>query len=213
MLVATLICHSLAQGPGDITEESANVCGFSLKTNSGALERTDNYDIVPATKATIWPVSSFFITNSTVGHLYAAGNGDRCGFGPQLQCLNTSKTITGSKEPFTISNNGSLLYVGQAIFSICHSKSVANQSYQDTPFIFPYNVIPPTFTNCTTSNIMATACRNASEYTSHPTSAATQTQGYSQSTSTSTSDSERPQPAILAAVSILFLVGTLMACL
>lgn len=220
LAIAVLFVTS-AVAQSDISNETSKVCGFMLSTSTGYIQRTDDYDLVPETNSTLWPTAQLYITPKGVNRLYAAGNGDRCGFDTHFQCLNTSATIVSDKKGFYIGSNSSLFYADQSIFWLCANiDAKVNESGNAPPCIFPPvgTTSYTDYSNCTPTTLVASGCQQSAEYSSDPSAVASPAAGDTgTTTTTSTPKGEagktRTVSRALLAGSALILVGNIMACL
>lgn len=212
---ALLSFACIVHAQSDIINETATVCTFNLQTSTGLVQRTDNYDLVIQTNNTLWPTAKLYITPKGVNHMYGP-NGDRCGFDPWLQCLNTSATNFDKKYGFYIGQNSSLYYADQSVFWICDNTDPADAgSNNAAPLIYPPMGSGSTakYTGCKATNLTATSCEDASQYTTKPSAIASPSPTSDTGASKGSSGKTYEVSEFISTVAALMMVGSIMACL
>jgi len=86
-LAIVALCATTATAQENATEEAGKLCSLQLQTKAGLIQRTDDWDLVPSTNASLWPAAQLYLTTEEQSRMYGS-DGGRCGFDRMSFCPN-----------------------------------------------------------------------------------------------------------------------------
>lgn len=173
-LTTVLLLATTALAQQNATEETGKLCSLQLETRTGPIQRTNDWDLVPSTNATLWPAAQLYLTTEELSRIYGS-DGGRCGFDPHFRCANISN-FDSTKYGFYIANNGSLNFANRTVFWQCPNNDTADEQMNNAaPNLYPpIGTIDRTMLpqNCTAVNLTSSRCEvdQGSEFTVTPSS-------------------------------------------